>query len=333
MNVPRHRPLSLGCLRAFEAVGRRLSFRAAAEELHLTQPAISRQIRSLEGELGTALFLRGTRHVELTGPGRALLRTVAPLLEQLDVSVRQIRAVRNRRQVGVTTFASFASLWLLPRLPYFQREHPDIDIRISANDGWADPEDSEIDLGLRYCHTNDAPPASVPLFDEVVTPVASPALLAAEPLKTPADLVRHTLLEEDGHRPSAEYLGWRHWLKVHSQPALEPRRWVFLNFTHQQIQAALAGQGVALARLALIGDSLARGDLLEPFGTPGRIGSPFGYWLVRWPARRDRPELRAFEDWLLAQAEPTRRSLEAAPISTPAQRPSAKMPHARAAAH
>ena len=328
MNAPRHRPLGLGCLRAFEAVARRLSFRAAAEDLHLTQPAISRQIRALEDELGSALFLRGTRHVELTGAGSALLRSVAPWLQQLDSTVRQIRSVRHRRQVGVTTFASFASLWLLPRLPYFQREHPDIDIRISASDGWADPDDPEIDIGLRYCHPADAPPGSEALFGEVVTPVVSPSLAAAARLAQPADLAGHTLLEEDDHRPSAEYLGWRHWLKLHGQPALEPRRWLFLNFTHQQIQAALAGQGVALARLALIGESLAQGDLIEPFGAPGRIGSPFGYWLLRWPSRRDRPELHAFEDWLLAQAAETRRALALTPDAQPMRTASAKMPHA-----
>jgi LysR family glycine cleavage system transcriptional activator len=328
MSSMRHRPLGLGCLRAFEAVARRLSFRAAGEELHLTQPAISRQIRSLEDDLGMALFLRGTRHVELTGAGSALLRSVAPWMQQLDSTVRQIRTARNRRQVGVTTFASFASLWLLPRLLYFQREHPDIDIRISATDGWADPDDPEIDVGLRYCHPKDAPAGSLPLFGEVVTPVASPSLSAAGRLAQPADLATHTLLEEDDQRPSAEYLGWRHWLRLHGQPTLEPRRWLFLNFTHQQIQAALAGQGVALARLALIGESLAQGDLIEPFGVPGRIGSPFAYWLVRWPARRDRPEVRAFEDWLLAQAADTRRALALTAESPASPHGSAKMPGA-----
>jgi LysR family glycine cleavage system transcriptional activator len=328
MSALRHRPLGLGCLRAFEAVARRLSFRAAAEELHHTQPAISRQIKSLEDELGAALFLRGTRHVELTGAGNALLRSVGPWMQQLDTTVRQIRTARHRRQVGVTTFASFASLWLLPRLPYFQREHPDIDIRISASDGWADPDDPEIDIGLRYCHPKDAPPDSKPLFGEVVTPVASPSLAASGRLAQPSDLAGHTLLEEDDPRPSAEYLGWRHWLKLHGQAALEPRRWMFLNFTHQQIQAALAGQGVALARLALIGESLAQGDLIEPFGAQGRIGSPFGYWMLRWPSRRDRPELRAFEDWLLAQAAATRQTLAPAPQAQSTRPASAKMPHA-----
>jgi LysR family glycine cleavage system transcriptional activator len=95
-------------------------------------------------------------------------------------------------------------------------------------------------------------------------------------------------------------------LTLHALPALQPRRWLYLNFTHQQIQTALAGQGVALARLALVHESLAQAELVEAFGATGRIDSPFGYWLARWPTRQDRPELHAFESWLQAQAAETR---------------------------
>jgi LysR family glycine cleavage system transcriptional activator len=308
MNRIRQRPLAVGPLRAFEAVARRLSVRAAAEDLHLTQPAISRQIRSLEEELGAPLFLRGTRHVELTGAGAALLGAVAPLLDRLDASVRQIRTAQGRSQVSVTTFPSLASLWLLPRLQDFQRTQPGIDIRISATDAMADADDPELDLGLRYCHPGEAPAGSALMFGEVLTPVASPTLRG---IATPADLAQHTLLEEDDHRPSAEYLTWRYWLTRNAPPALQPRGWIYLNFTYQQIQAALAGQGVALARLALVHESLARGYLVEPFGVAGRVASPYAYWLVRWPARRERPELAAFETWLLAQGAATRAAVDA----------------------
>jgi LysR family glycine cleavage system transcriptional activator len=309
MNTARHRPLAIGPLRAFEAVARRLSFRAAAEELHLTQPAISRQIRGFEDELGTALFLRGTRHVELTGAGVTLLRTVETLLAQLDGTVRHIRVAQRRQPVGVTTFASFASLWLLPQLQGFQTAHPESDIRISASDEFVEPDDPEVDLGLRYCRPEDAPPGSTLLFGEVLTAVASPALLARLPLRTPADLAHHTLLEEDDHKPSAEYVSWRRWLDLHSPAGMEPRGWIYLNFTYQRIQAALAGQGVALARMALAIESLQRGDLVEPFGSSMRIGSPYAYWLLRWPGRRERPVVAAFERWILAQAEVTRAAL------------------------
>lgn len=303
------RPLAIGPLRAFEAVARRLAFGAAATELHLSQPAISRQIQALEAEVGTALFHRGTRHVELTTAGATLLRTVVPLLARLDSTVQQIRHSQARRHVAVTTFASFASLWLIPRLAGFQAAQPGIDIRISAADRLADADDPEIDLALRYVHPRDAPPGASPLFDEVLTPVASPALLARLPLRSPADLARHTLLEEDDHRPSAEYLSWRHWLKVHAPAGTEPQSWLHLNYTYQQIQAALSGQGLALARWALVGDAIERGDLVEPFGAAGRITSPYAYWLVYWPARRQQPEVQAFCDWLLAEAAATRAAI------------------------
>jgi LysR family transcriptional regulator, glycine cleavage system transcriptional activator len=311
MNHIRQRPLGVGPLRAFEAVARRSSFRAAGEELHLTQPAISRQIRSLEDELGATLFLRGTRHVELTTAGAALLRAVAPWLDRLDASVRQIRSQKARQRITVTTFASFASLWLIPRLQDFQRQHPGVDIRVSADDALADPDDPEIDLALRYTHADQVPADAVPLFDELLTPVVNPALRDTVGRRWRAgDLATQTLLEEDDDRPSAEYLSWRHWLRLHAPAALEPRGWIYLNFTYQQIQAALAGQGVALARIALVHETLARGELVEPFGPAGRVASPFGYWLVRWQGRAPSPHLQAFEAWVMEQAAETRAAID-----------------------
>ncbi len=313
------RPLAIGTLRSFEAVARLLGFRAAADELNLTQPAVSRQIRALEDELGAPLFHRGTRHVELSAAGTQLLRTVAPLLQQLDATVRQIRQQRRRQPVALTTFASFASLWLLPRLPAFQAAHPGIDIRVSANDQLVDLDDGELDLALRFTRADSLPPGAQRLFGEVLTPVASPALLARQPLRAPADLARHTLLEEDDHRAGAAYLSWQHWLQQHGAGGVEPRGWIYLNFTYQQIQAALAGQGVALARSALVAELLQRGELVEPFGPAGRVASPWAYWLLRAPRRIEREPLAAFEAWLLQQAAATEAAMrgEHAPLATP----------------
>lgn len=312
MNGDARRALPLGPLRAFEAVARHLSFRVAGEELHLTQPAISRQIRSLEDQVGARLFVRGTRHVELSGAGATLLSAVAPLIARLDATVHQIRGAQTRRHVGLSTFASLASLWLLPRLPEFQAAEPEIDIRISATDAMADLDDPAIDLALRYCLPAQAPVGSTQLFGELLTPVASPSLMARAPVQAVADLTRHTLLEEDDHRPSSRYLTWRHWLERRAPGGLTPRGWFYLNYTHQQVQAALAGQGIALARWAMVTELLARGDLVEPFGPAGRVESPFAYWLVPWPGRRDRAELQTFERWLLAQAALTRATIDRA---------------------
>jgi LysR family transcriptional regulator, glycine cleavage system transcriptional activator len=319
MNSLPHRALDIGPLRAFEAVARRLSFSAAAEDLFLTQPAISRQIKALEEELGLPLFLRGTRRVELTREGAALLSAVLPLLQKLDGTVRALRASRGRRQVTVATFASFASLWLLPRLVDFERRHPDIDIRIAASDTMVDVDDPQIDVLLRYCHPQVAPAGATRLFGEVLTPVLGRGLAeqisrgVAPALSQPADLARHTLLEEDDTRPSAQWLSWRHWLRENGVPQLEPARWLLLNFTYQQVQAALAGQGVALGRLSLVGETLRSGELVEPFGASRRITSPYAYWLVvlQHEAASPRPEVSAFVQWLqdLVVNEPARETI------------------------
>ena len=315
MNRLSQRPLAVGPLRAFEAVARLLNFRAAAQELFLTQSAVSRQIRALEEELGAPLFSRGTRHVELTAAGVALQRGVLPLLERLDATVRQIRLARGRKQVNISTFASFASMWLLPRLEAFQRAQPDIDIRISATDHLVDLDDPELDLVVRYTLPGAVPREAQRLFGEVLTPVVNASLWAqsrqglAPPLASPADLARHTLLEEDDPRPSINYSSWRHWLRQQGQPRLEPVRWIFLNFTYQQVQAALAGQGVALARVPLVLEALERGELVEPFGAAARVSSPYAYWLIPGRAAQPRPELTQLQEWLLAQAADSRRAL------------------------
>ena len=321
MNAVRRSPLSVGPIRAFEAVARHLNFRAAAEELHLTQSAVSRQIRSLEDELGATLFLRGTRHVEITPAGATLLRAVAPWLDRLDAAVRQIRQVRGRRVVSVTTFASFATLWLIPRLIDFQKLHPDIDIRVSANDQFVDPETgdaAQIDAALRYCRPEQARPGAIRLFDELLTPVVSPWLLERSrsegpALREPRDLALHALMEEDSLLPSSEFISWTNWLRQQALPGLQPARWLYFNFTHQQVQAALAGQGVALARLPLTVESLDRGELVEPFGQLAgtRLATPYAYWLVASPSAPATPEVGQFCAWIAEQAELTRRAIEA----------------------
>ena len=315
MNNPRQRALSLNNLRAFEAVARRLNFSEVADELHVTQSAISRQIKTLEDELGAPLFVRGTRHVQITPDGQTLQRVVQPWLTQLDASVRQIRNKRGRQRVSLTTFASFASMWLLPRMEAFQKQHPDIDIRVSALDTPMDLDDPELDLALRYCSPETAPAGAVRLFGETLTPVVSrwfseqtrsgqaPALVVA------ADLAQHTLAEEDDNKASTPYLSWRRWLALHGPAGMEPRRWLYLNFTYQQIQAALAGQGVALARVALVFEALQRGELVEPFGPQSRMTSPYAYWLIVTPAARARPEVKQFCAWVEAQAALTREAV------------------------
>jgi DNA-binding transcriptional LysR family regulator len=313
-------------LRAFEAVARHLNFRAAGEELSLTQSAVSRQIQALEDEVGTALFLRHTRAVELTSAGAQLLRATGMALERIDAAVRQIRQSAGRKSVAITTWASFASMWLIPRLEAFQREHPDIDIRIDASDVAVDLATADVDLALRYVVPQAAPPGAIRLFGEQLTPVASPWLLKEHRLAQVQDLAKMTLIEAgDAHRTRhLEWLTWQRWLDKFGNMAppgkaprgakavlpqkLTPQRWLYFNYAHQIVQAALSGQGVALARLPLVAESLASGALVEPLPHT-RMDSPLVYWLLVAPRSQQRPEVKAFCDWLQQQSADTRQAI------------------------
>ena len=304
----RSRPISVGHLRALEAVARHLNFRLAAEELGLTQSAVSRQVQSLEEDVGVALFLRHTRSVELTSAGLELLRATSASLERIDSAVRMIRQSAGRQTVTVTTWASFASMWLIPRLEAFHAAYPDIDIRIDTTDKTVDLETSEADLAIRYVRPERVPADAIALFSEQLTPVASPLLLKKHRgLRKGTDLARQAFIEtEDNHNPQQfQWLTWRRWLNTNGFAKLEPQRWLYFNAAHQNLQAALAGQGVALARVPLVADSLASGSLVEVF--PGRrIDTPYKYYLLQGPRSMARPETAAFCAWLQAQAQQTR---------------------------
>ena len=234
--------------------------------------------------------MRGTRHVQITPDGQTLLRAVEPLLAKLDASVQQHPPLaqppaRQRHDLRVVRLALAAAADRgVPA------QHPDIDIRVSAHDALADLDDPELDLALRYCSPAQAPAGGVHMFDETLTPAVSRSLWEqiqagdAPPLAEPADLAQPHAAEEDDDRASTEFLSWRHWLAL-PRPA-EPRsreRWLYLNFTYQQVQAALAGHGVALARVPLVFEALQRGELVEPFGEAGRIRarSRTGCWSRR----------------------------------------------------
>ena len=311
----RSRPIAAGQLRAFEAVARHLNFRAASEELALTQSAVSRQIQSLETDVGVSLFLRHTRAVELTSAGAQLLRALVPSLERIDSAVRMIRQSAGRKSVTISTWASFASMWLIPRLEAFQSEKPDIDIRIDATDVSVDLETTDVDLALRYAVPGQVPKQAQRLFGEQLTPVVSPWLLQSGPrLQDAQDLARFALIEaSDAHRTQhMEWLSWQRWFDVQKLIRFEPKRWLYFNYAHQIAQAALTGQGVALVRTPLIAESLASGALVEPFPQL-RLDSPLAYWLIVGPRNAAKPEVLAFCDWLQAQAAKTREVIGEAP--------------------
>jgi LysR family transcriptional regulator, glycine cleavage system transcriptional activator len=302
----RSRPIGVGHLRAFEAVAKHLNFRLAAEDIALTQSAISRQIQALEEIVGVPLFLRHTRVVELTQAGVQLLGAVMPSLERIDQAVNQVRLRSGRSSITLTTFASLASMWLIPRLGIFQAEYPDIDLRLDASDHFIDLETSDLDLAIRYGPLAQMPPNAKRLFGEHLTPVASPSMAQRANLEKTSDLKRLTLIEDAGRvNAHHEWLTWRRWLHAFNQAKLEPKRWMYFSYAHQMYEAALAGQGVVLARTPLVARQLQNGTLVEPIKN-SRVDSPMVYWYELSPHAEQRPELQAFMNWLDSEAVLTR---------------------------
>jgi LysR family glycine cleavage system transcriptional activator len=289
-------PLEL--LPAFEAAARHLSFTQAGAELALTQSAVSRQIQSLEDSLGCRLFERRTRALLLTEQGQVLYRVAQEVLQGVHDTTEKLRAVPVARTVTVTTTPGFASLWLIPRLAGFTGVHPDIDVRISASYQLVRLERSGVDLAVRYAAA-DSLPGQKPLFGEEMMPVCSPALAAdpARPLAEPADLARHVLLHLDDER--ASWLDWNLWLHAFGLKDFKPAGSLHFSSYDQVIQAAVAGQGIALGRFPLVRRMLREKQLAAPF--PKAVASSRAYFLVRSTRSGAKPEVAEFADWLLEE--------------------------------
>jgi LysR family transcriptional regulator, glycine cleavage system transcriptional activator len=293
---------SLDLLRGFEAAARHLSFTAAAQELFVTQSAVSRQVMALEDQLGVALFQRRHRAILLTEAGQLLFRSAGLALRQIEDTVVKIREGGAARSVTVSCTLGFASLWLVPRLADFRAEQSAIDLRISANNEILDIEREQIELAIRYCARDKAPEGAILLFGEAGLPVCSPALreLREHPLHKPADLAHHVLLHlelEQLHRPA---IAWPLWLEMAGLEALRPAG--SLRFSHydQLITAAVEGQGVALGSTPLVSRLLAEGRLIAPFSQT--LPSPRAYYVVIAKNSAHREEVRQFVDWLLRKS-------------------------------
>jgi DNA-binding transcriptional LysR family regulator len=299
-NLP---PLDL--IQGFEAAARNLSFTKAAEELFITQSAVSRQIRGLEDHLGVALFERRHRALALTDEGRALYRGATELLERLQAVTDRLRADGAAAHLTVTTTNGFASLWLIPRLRGFTALNPDVDVRISASYKLVALERSLVDVGVRLCRAEDAPEGSICLFGEQLFPICSPSLVGEgqHPLRSPADLVHHTLLRMD---EAGGYFDWSTWLAAEGFPDLKPALSLRFDGYDQTISAALSGQGVAMGIGHLVRDLLAEGRLVAPF--PKSVEGPRAYYVVRSQTTGARPHVRAFVDWLVKEAQAVTRA-------------------------
>ncbi len=304
---------SLDFLRGFEAAGRRLSFTLAAQELFLTQSALSRQVKALEDALGIALFERRHRALALTDAGAAFHARVTQALREFAAAADATRLVAREPGLTVSTTVSFAALWLIPRLPEFRAAHPGVEVYVSADDRVVDLAHGDVDVVVRYLADAGAPREAIWLFGERLLPVASPRLVRkGPPLAHPQDLARHVLLHLDDPNGIMPWLNWPAWLAANGQPGLRPAESVRFSLYDHLIQATVAGQGVALGRIPLIAGHLSDGRLVAPFEK--RYDSRRSFFAIVAPHAAQRTEVAAFVDWLAAAAhEAARKTVAPSP--------------------
>jgi len=308
MHMARELP-GLDLLKGFEAAARHLSFTKAGGELFLTQSAISRQVQGLEEQLGVKLFQRRTRSLLLTDEGQRYYKAVRAALDDLRAATASVRKDAGAAVLTVSTTVTFASLWLVPKLAGFQSAQPAAQVRLVAENRMQDLDREGIDVAVRYCPPASAGRGATKLFGERVLPVVSPRVAARLRLERPEDLARAVLLEYDGV-PHTVWLTWPVWFETMKVPMPRPAGTLQFTQYHQIIQAAVAGQGVALGRVPLVDQLLRTKELVAPFGrTRTTAAESRAYYVVVNPRATGRPEVAAFVSWLQAvvQTELARR--------------------------
>jgi LysR family glycine cleavage system transcriptional activator len=259
----------------------------------------------LEEHLGTKLLIRKHRAIALTEAGERLLHLASPWLDRLAEYSDSLHKHGRLRPVTITAPISVTSLWILPRLGAFQEAHPNIDVRVSANNRMLDLKREGIDLAIQYAREGDVPPDATRLFGEKVLPMASKKV-AARAFKNPKALLNEVLLELDER--ALPWLRWSNWLTATGLPDAKPKAYLQLNQYDQVIQAAIEGHGVALGRVALVLPMLKDGRLVALGDT--RLGnSDYAYWLID-ESSSPRTEVQVFRDWIIKEVKLGTRELE-----------------------
>ena len=286
----------LNAVRAFEAAARHLSFTRAADELNVTQAAVSHQVKALEERLGVQLFRRLNRGLLLTDAGGLYLRELEDILDRLEQATERLRSSEAAGLLTVSTGTSFAAKWLVPRLQRFRERRPDIDVRIDADDALTDFRRDNVDIAIRYGRGTYPGLSSTPLLQDIVFPVCSPKLLdGAHRLQEPEDLKHHTLLHDVDVVED-----WRSWLHAAGLGDIDASRGPRFSHSAMLIEAAIAGQGVALAHRSMVGQDLREGRLVQPFSLS--LKSEFSYWVVSPESTSGKPKIADFRAWLLEEA-------------------------------
>ena len=299
-------PVHLNALRAFEASARHQSFSAAAEELNVTPAAVGQLVRTLEDWLGTPLFLRtasGRARLVATEAAERALPEIRAGFDRLAVGLERLKDGSVNGVLTVTVSPAFAAKWLLPRIERFQLEWPDTDVRLDTSLKPVDFIAQRVDIGVRYGGGNWPGLAAEKLMEEEVYPVCSPALLRkGHRLKAPADLAQETLIHDlsmDGH---AGFPSWEAWLGKAGAKNAGTARGLKINSSAAVLQAAIDGQGIALARSVMAHDDVAAGRLVRLFPETS-FQSSLAYYVVYRADCSGLPKVSAFRDWLLKEAK------------------------------
>ncbi|EAR52663.1 hypothetical protein OG2516_00514 [Oceanicola granulosus HTCC2516] len=287
---------SLNALRTFEAVSRHGSFTNAADELNVTQSAVSRMIKGLEEHLELQLFERAGRQIRLTEDGVYYSEKISKAMDILEVASRELidtKAGRGTLSIGM--LPTFGTKWLLPRLGSFMQLHPELTVDVTSSDGELDFADERIDVAIRFGYGNWPGARAEPLMSEELQVVCSPRIMDGPyPLTDYAQLRRHSLIAHSS-RPGT----WSHWLQAVGASTEGYDKGLRLEHFYMVLQAAKSGLGIGLLPSYLAADDIANGSLTAPF--PVRVVSPGGYYLVTPWDKTDLPRVQAFREWVLGQ--------------------------------
>ena len=258
--------IPLAGLGTFAIAALHLSFTKASQEIHRTQGAVSQQIRQLGERLGLTLFIRYHRRLELTVAGARLAVQLNHSFSEINDLIAELQDDETSNILTVSVMPSFATKWLIPRLGSLQEAYPDLQLRIQANDREVNFQRDRIDVAIVHSHVHHSKGHIVPLMKDKVFPVCSPAFLQQRPLSQPSDLAQVPLLNDDSEwRFSSPYAEWEKWLSRVNAKNVKPSRGISFNRGDLAVQAAIAGQGVALGRTPLVMDDIQQGRLVMPF--------------------------------------------------------------------
>ncbi len=308
----------LRSLRAFDAAAEHLSFTRAADDLAVTPAAISHQIKELESQLGVSLFTRTSRSMRLTREGEILHTAAHESLEVLSRALVRIKRMENRKQLRVSASPSLAAKWLVPRLDRFLSLMPGADVRVDVSHAVVDFDREDIDIAIRFGEGRYPGLHADMLFQDNVFPVCNPKIITKEkPLKTPRDLLKHTLIHLDWEAQGSPWPNWKMWMKASGINDFDDRAGLHFGQTSFAVQAAIDGMGVALGDSNLVADDLVAGRLVKPFELSLRAPKQFAYYVITRADTADAPMVNAFRDWCMAEARLTEGKAPPHPEASP----------------